>query len=200
MGRSGFDRTATKNYEQTQNIRQVVIVRANYNVPACHAMRPRGALSFFEPQELIVPLPSPPGMAVSAGLGPVRQGKPPCPAGPGPGPHDVRPERGSSRAAETSGRRRSDATTSRRRRRCSRRLALVAAASASTGAITSAAAVSARGSRAGRRPGAGAGDHVTVTDSHHAALRTAPAASWRRQCPRDSCTCCQGPWLSPGRE
>ena len=33
------------------------------------------------------------------------------------------------------------------------------------------------------------------------ALRMAPAASWRRQCPRDSCTCwCQSPLLSRNRD
>jgi hypothetical protein len=53
---------------------------------------------------------------------------------------------------------------------------------------------------AGRRAGAGAGDQVMAIDSHHPALRMAPAASSRRQCPRDRCTCCcQGPWLSRGR-
>jgi hypothetical protein len=77
---------------------------------------------------------------------------------------------------------------------------LVIATSARTGAIMSVAAASARGSTAGRRSGAGAGDQVTVTDSHHPALRMAPAASSRRQCPRDSWTCCQRPWLSRGRE
>ena len=64
----------------------------------------------------------------------------------------------------------------------------------------SAAAASARGSMAARRSGADAGDQVTVTDSHHPALRMAPAASSRRQCPRDSWTCCQSPWLSRGRK
>jgi hypothetical protein len=48
----------------------------------------------------------------------------------------------------------------------------------------SAAAVSARCSTAGRRSGTGAGDHVTVTDSHYPALRMAPHASSRRQWPR----------------
>ena len=147
------------------------------------------------------PLASPPGIAASAGLRPVnRQHKPLDPACPGPGPHGVRSGRGSSRAAETGCRRRSDATRSRWFRRCSRRLALVTATSASTGAIMPAAAPSVRCSTAGRRSGAGAGDQVTVTDSHHPALRMAPAASSRRQCPRDSCTCCQSPWLSRGRE
>lgn len=84
-----------------------------------------------------------------------RQHKPPDPACPGPGPHGIRPERGSSRAAETSCRRRSDATRSRWCRRCSRRLALVTATSASTGAIMPAAAASAHCSTAGRRSGAG---------------------------------------------
>jgi hypothetical protein len=60
---------------------------------------------------------------------------------------------------------------------CSRRLALVTAAAATTGAIMSAAASSVRRSTAGRRSGAGAGDQVTVTDSHHPALRMAPEAS-----------------------
>ena len=78
---------------------------------------------------------------------------------------------------------------------------LVTATSASTGAIMPAAAASARGSTAGRRSGAGADDQVTVTDSHHPALRMAPAGSSRRQCPRDSCTCRgQSPWLSRGTE
>jgi hypothetical protein len=64
-----------------------------------------------------------------------------------------------------------------------------------------AAAVSARGRTAGRRSGTGAGDQVTVTDSHHPALRMAPAASSRRQCPRDSFTCRgQSSWLSRGKE
>lgn len=75
------------------------------------------------------------------------------------------------------------------------------AASASTGVIMSAAAASARCSVAGRRSGAGGGDQVTVTDSHHPALRMVPDASSRRQCPRDSCTCCcQSPRLSGSRE
>ena len=43
--------------------RRSVIVQANYNWPACHATRPRGALSFFESQELIVPA------GVAAGYG-----------------------------------------------------------------------------------------------------------------------------------
>jgi len=60
---------------------------------------------------------------------------------------------------------------------------LVIATSARTGAIMSVAAASARGSTAGRRSGAGAGDQVT--DSYHPALRMAPAGSSRRQCPRD---------------
>jgi len=107
--------------------------------------------------------------------------------------HGVRSDRGSCR--------RRDATGSTRCRRCSRRLVLVTAISASTGAIRSAAAASARCSTAGRRSGAGVGDQVTVTDSHHPALRMAPAESSRRQCPRDTCTwCCQSPWLSRGRE
>jgi hypothetical protein len=54
---------------------------------------------------------------------------------------------------------------------------LVTATSASTRAIRSAAAASTRCSPAGRRSGAGAGDQVTVTDSHHPGLRMAPAAS-----------------------
>jgi len=119
----------------------------------------------------------------------------------GTGPHGVLLGRGSCRAAETSCRRRSDAISSRWFRRCSRRLALVTATSASTGAIMSAAASSVRCSTAGRRSGAGACDQVTVTDSHHPALRMAPAASSRRQRPRDSCVCCcQSPWLSRSRE
>jgi len=40
-----------------------------------------------------------------------------------------------------------------------------------------------------------AGDQVTVTDSHHPALRTAPSS--RRQCPRENCTfrSCHSLWL-----
>ena len=108
--------------------------------------------------------------------------------------------RGSSRGAETSRRRRTDTTGSPRCPGWIRRLMLVIATSARTGAIMSVAAASARGTTSGRRSGAGAGDQVTVTDSHHPALRMAPAASSRRQCPRDSWTCCQRPWLSRGRE
>jgi len=118
----------------------------------------------------------------------------------GTGPHGARSGRGCSRGAETSWRRRTDTTGSPRCPRCARRLMPVIAASARTGAIMSAAAASARGSMAGRRSGAGAGDRVTVTGSCHPALRMAPAASSRRQCPRDSWTCCQSPWLSRGRE
>ena len=119
----------------------------------------------------------------------------------GPGPHGVRSGRGRFRAGEIGCRRRSEAASSRWLRRCSRRRALVTATSASTGAIMSAVASSVRCSTVGRRAGAGACDQVTVTDSHHPALRIAPAASARRQCPRDSCTCCrQSPWLSRGRE
>lgn len=169
---------------------------------ARHVTRPRAALSFFGPEEFIGPMASQPPVALArksrAGES---QDKPLGPACPGPGPYGVRCDRGSSRPAETSCRRRRDAAGSTRCRRCSRRLVLVTAISASTGAIMSAAAASARGSAAGRRSGASAGDQVTVTDSHHPALRTAPAASSRRQCPRDSCTCCcRSPWLSPGRE
>lgn len=99
------------------------------------------------------------------------------------GPHRVRSGRGCFRVAQTCYRRRSEATSRRWFRRCSRRLALVTATSASTGAIMSAAASSVRCSTAGRRAGPGAGDQVMVTDSHHPALRMAPVASARRQCP-----------------
>ena len=129
-----------------------------------------------------------------------RQGKPSDPGWPRPGLHGVRSGRGSSRGAETSWRRRTDTTGSPRCPGWIRRLMLVIATSARTGAIMSVAAASARGSTAGRRSGAGAGDQVTVTDSHHPALRMAPAASSRRQCPRDSWTCCPRPWLPRGRE
>jgi len=126
---------------------------------------------------------------------------PPDPACPGRGRHGVWSGRGSCRAAGAGRRRRSEATSSRWFRRCSSRLALVTATSASTGAIIPAAASSVRCSMAGRRAGTGAGGQVTVTDSHHPALRMAPAASSRRQCPRDRCTCCcQCPWLSRSGE
>lgn len=121
------------------------------------------------------------------------------PACPGPGFYGGQPERGSSRSAGTGCRSRD---TARRRwsRRCSSRLVLVTATSASTGMIMSAAAASVRARMAGRRSGAGAGDQVTVTDSHRPALLMAPPASSRRQCPRDSRTCCgQRAWLSRGR-
>ncbi len=63
------------------------------------------------------------------------------------------------------------------------------------------AAASARCSTAGRRSGTGAGAHVTVTDSHHPALRIEPHASSRRHWPRASCACCcQSPRLTPGKE
>lgn len=163
---------------------------------ACYATRPRGGYR-FRAKEFIVPA----GVVVGCGGSRGSQAggwpaQPLDPAGPGPGPHDIRPERGSSRPAETGCRRRRNATRRRWSRRCSSRLVLVTATSASTGAIMSAAAASARGRTAGRRPGAGAGDQVTVTDSHHPALWMAPAASSRRQCPLDSCTCRgQSPWL-----
>jgi len=113
--------------------------------------------------------------------------------------YGVRPDRGSSLAAE--GRRRQDKDKGGRARcrPASRRLALVTAMSVSRGAIMSAVAASARCSAAGRRSGRsgpGADDHVTVTDSHHPALRMAPGPS-SRQCPRDSRTCCRrSPWPS----
>lgn len=129
-----------------------------------------------------------------------RQDKPSDPGWPRPGLHGVGLGRGSSLGAETSRRRGTDTTGSPRCPRWIRRLMLVIAALARTGAIMSVAAASARGSTAGRRSGAGAGDQVTVTDSHHPALRMAPAASSRRQCPRDSWTCCRRPWLARGRE
>jgi hypothetical protein len=182
--------------------RRSVIVRANYNMPLVTVRDRDERCRSSNHKSSSCPLVSPPDIAISAGLGPVnRQCKPSAPACPGPGPHGVRSDRGSSRAAETSCRRRSEATSSRWFRRCSRRLALVTAASASTGAIMLAAASSVRCSMAGRRSGAGAGDQVTVTDSHHPALRMAPAASSRRQCPRASCICCcQSLWLSRSRE
>jgi hypothetical protein len=184
------------------NIRRSVIVRTNYNMPLVTVRDRDERCRSSNHKSPSGPLASPPGIAVSAALRPVnRQNKPPGQSCAGRGPHGVRSERGSSRAAETSGRRRSDAASSRWFRRCSRRLALVTATSASTGAIMSAAASSIRCSRARRRSGGAAGDQVTVTDSHHPALRMAPAASSRRQCPRDSCTCCcQSPWLSRSRE
>lgn len=103
--------------------------------------------------------------------------------------------------AEASCRRAAEATGYMRCPRSSRRLVVAAATSATTGAIRSAAAASARPTMVGPRPGAGAGDQVTVTDSHHPALRMAPAASSRRQCPRDSSTCSRhSPWFLPGSE
>ena len=105
--------------------------------------------------------------------------------------------RGSSLGAETSWRRRTDTTGSPRCPGWIRRLMLVIATSARTGAIMSVAAARTRGSAAGRRSGAGAGDQVTVTDSHHPALRMAPAASSRRQCPRDSASGFRGDDLVP---
>jgi hypothetical protein len=153
---------------------------ANYNTPACHATRPESALVH-------------PTTGLHHGRWRHSQGM----AGWGLGPHRVRSDPGSSLTTEASCRRRDDATGCTRRRRSSRRLVPAAAASASTGAAMSAAAASARCSTPGRRSAAGAGDHVTVTDSHHPALRTAPAASSRRQCPRDNWTCgCQNPWFS----
>ena len=111
--------------------------------------------------------------------------------------HAVRSDRGSSLVPGASCRRGENATGRVRYRRSSMRLVLATATSASNGAITSAAAASARCSTAGLRPGAGVGDQVMVTDSHHPALRMAPAASSRRQCPPDSCTCRrQSPWFS----
>lgn len=140
---------------------------------------------------------------ISAGYSCIRgsqASEPPGPACPVAGPHGVRSGRGCSGAAEIGCCRRSDATSSRWFRRCSRCLAVVTAASASTGAIMPTAASSVCCRTAGRRAGAGAGDQVMAIDSHHPALRMAPAASSRRQCPRDRCTCCcQGPWLSRGR-
>ena len=101
--------------------------------------------------------------------------------------HEVRSGRGSALAI--GGRRRRGGCNAGRERRWRsiNRTVVAAASSTIAGAIASAAAASARRSGAGLRPGAGAGDQVTVTDSHHPALRTAP--SWRRQCPRDNCTC-----------
>ena len=179
-----------------------VIVRADCNMPFVTVRDSDERCRSPDRKSSSCALASPPGIAVSAGLRPVnRQHKPLDPACPGPSPHGVLSGRGSSRAAEASCRRRSDATRSRWFRRCSRRLALVTATSASTGTIMPAAAPSVRCSTAGWRSGAGAGDQVTVTDSHHPALRMAPATSSRRQCPRDSCTCCcQSPWLSRSRE
>ncbi len=167
---------------------------------ACHATRPRGAIVLRTEKSSLSPLASSPvgdSCGSQAGGWPALPLDPACP---GPGSHGIRTERGSSRSADTGCRRRRHATRRRWSRRCSSRLVLVTATSASTGAIMSAAAASARGRMAGRRSGAGAGDQVTVTDSHHPALLMAPATSSRRQCPRDSCTCCgQRPWLSQGR-
>jgi antitoxin (DNA-binding transcriptional repressor) of toxin-antitoxin stability system len=49
--------------------------------------------------------------------------------------------------------------------------------------MVSTAAASARCHGRGWCPGVAAGDQVTVTASHHPALRMAPSASSRRQCP-----------------
>ena len=119
-----------------RGIGESAIVRANYNMPLVTVRDRDEHCRPSNRKSSSCPLASPPGIAVSAGLRPVnRQHKPPDPACPGPGPHGVRSDRGSSRAPETSCRRRSSATSSRWLRRCSRRLALVTATSASTGAI-----------------------------------------------------------------
>jgi hypothetical protein len=76
------------------------------------------------------------------------------------------------------------------------RRAVAAVSSAIEGAIVSKVVASAVQQR-GRRSGVVVDNHVTVTDSRHPALRMAPAPSSRRQCPRESCTCCssQSLWL-----
>ena len=80
--------------------------------------------------------------------------------------------------------------------RSSERRAVAAVSSAIEGAIVSKAVASAAQQR-GRCSGVVVDNHVTVTDSRHPALRMAPALSSRRQCPRESCTCCssQSLWL-----
>jgi len=107
------------------------------------------------------------------------------------------PERGSARAAVGSCRRDERTITRGPRWRSSKCRALAATSSAIEGAIVSTAAASARCHSRGWCPGVAAGDQVTVTASHHPALRIAPSASWRRQCPRDSCTRCssRSRWL-----
>ena len=101
--------------------------------------------------------------------------------------HEVRSGRGSALAIGGRRRRGGGNAGRERRWRSINRTVVAAASSTIAGAIASAAAASARRSGAGLRPGAGAGDQVTVTDSHHPALRTAPSS--RRQCPRENCTC-----------
>ena len=93
-------------------------------------------------------------------------------------------------------RRRGDGTTARVPcLRSSRRHAVAAMSSAAGGPSVSKAVTSTRCRQRDPLAGAAAGDHVTVTDSHHPALRTAPACSWRRQCPRATCTrSSQRPW------
>jgi len=181
------------------NIRSL-IVRANCNMTAWHATRPRGRYRSSDRKSSLYPLASRPA---AASCGSQAGGWPAQPldrACPGPGSCGIRAERGSARSAETGCRRSRDPARRRWSRRCSSRLVLATATSASTGAIMPATAASARGTMAGRRSGAGAADQVTVTDSRHPALLMAPAASSRRQCARDSCTCCSHrPWLSRGR-
>lgn len=82
------------------------------------------------------------------------------------------------------------------RRRSSKCLALAATSSATEGAIASTATASARCQTGERCSGVAAGDQVTVTDSHHPALRMAPASASYRQCPRESCTRCSSPAAS----
>ena len=180
--------------------RRSLIVRANCNMTACHATRPRGRYRSSGRKSSLCPLawwPAGASCGSQAGGWPAQPLDRACP---GPGSYGIRPERGSARSAETGCRRSRDPTRRRWSRRCSSRLVLATATSASTGAIMPATAASARGTMAGRRSGAGAADQVTVTDSRHLALLMAPAASSRRQCPRDSCTCCsRRPWLSRGR-
>ena len=108
--------------------------------------------------------------------------------------HEVRSERGSALAIGGRRRRGGGNAGRERRWRSINRTVVAAASSTIAGAIASAAAASARRSGAGLRPGAGAGDQVTMTDSHHPALRMAPSS--RRQCPRENCTCrsCQRLW------
>ena len=114
-----------------------------------------------------------------------------CSVGPG-----KCPGRGTSR------RRKTETTGSPRCPGWIRRLMLVIATSARTGGnhVGGGRQCPRQHGRAAIRRGTGNQVTVTVTDSHHPALRMAPAASSRRQCPRDSWTCCQRPWLSRGRE
>jgi len=108
--------------------------------------------------------------------------------------------RGSALVAPGSSRRRWDSTTARVPcLRSSRRHAVAATSSAAWGASVFRAVASARCSQGERLGGVAAGDQVTVTDSHHAALRMTPGCSSRRQCPRATCTrSSQRPWPARG--